>query len=179
MGKTKRRKYRHLFRFGGFGGKQTVSIAVACSDASHRVRLPRAEADVLAGKPGISVACANAQCAMDGKGNFPHPVYLAEFVRSYAYIVDRLDRHGQPTHCVKYRHDDGNWIGKFDKPGGKAKLIASGDAERVVNLSPPQKHRYRPGRPRGTIDGSRSKTLPHGAHKRAIDAGWVIAPQKS
>lgn len=176
MEKTKRRKYRHLFRLGGFGGNQTVNIAVPVSDARSTVRLPRKEADVIAGKPGMAVACANAQCSMVNPGVFSHPVYLAEFTRTHAYIVDRLSRQGQPTHCVRYRHDDGGWIAKFDKPGGKAKLIRSGDAERTVTLSPPQKHKYRPGRPKGTQDGSRSKSMPHGATRRAIEAGWVALP---
>lgn len=179
MKKPKRRRYRHLFRFGGFGGHQTVNISVPCSDAKSFVRLSRTEADVIRGKPGVALACANAQCAMDNKGLFPHPVYLAEFTRSSAYIVDRLNRQGQPTHCVRYRHDDGGWIGKFDVPGGKARLIRSGEAERTVTLSVPSKNKYRAGRPQGNQDGSRSKTMPHGATRRAIEAGWIASVQPS
>ena len=175
----KRRKYRHLFRIGGIGGNQTINIAVPCSDAKSVVRMSRAEADVFRGKPGIAVACADARCAMESDGIFPHPVYLAEFTRSHAYIVDRLDRQGQPAHCVKYEHDDGEWIRKFDAPGGKAKLLRSGNAERVVTLRVPQKHQYRPGRPKGNSDGSRSKPLPSGAARRAIEAGWLVVPPET
>lgn len=177
MKQAKRRKYRHLFRIGGFGSNQTINLAVPCSDAKATVRLSRSEADVIQGKPGVALACANAKCAMGSNGVFPHRVYLAEFTHSCAFIVDRIDRQGQPAHCIRYRHDDGSWIKKFDVPGGKIKLIRSGDAERNITLSPPQKHSYRPGRPSGESNGSRSKTLPHGAARRAVEAGWVIAPK--
>lgn len=179
--KERQRKYRHIFRMGGFGGGQTVNIAVPCVDAKSTVRITRTEANVIHGKAGIAVACANAECAMESPKAFPHKVYMAEFTKSKAYIVDRLDRNGQPARCIRYRHDDEQWIGKFDKPGGKRKLILSGDVERVVTLSPPAQ-RNKPsvaGRPKGKSDGSRTSKMGYGATKRAIEAGWIVAPPEA
>lgn len=174
MPKIKRRS--HVFRIGGFGGSQTINISVPCSDAKGEVRMTRTKAAVLRGKPGIAVTCANAQCAMDSEGVFPHPCYLAEFTRSKAYIVDRLNARGQPSHCVRYRHDDAAWIDKFDKPGGKNKLLKSGEVERTIRLYPPAHRGSQAGSRPSRRDGSRTnKPLPGGAARRAINAGWIVA----
>ena len=174
------KRYQHYFRIGGFGGGQTVNIAVPWSPAKHTIRMTRTAADVLAGKQGIAVACANALCATTHSNLFPHPVYMAEFTHRHAFIVDRVDRKGQPSHCIKYRHDDQTWIQEFDAPGGKKKLLKSGQAERVVTLDPPAPRVSQAGKnaPRGRAEqkGARSsgKRLSSGSMRRAIDAGWVL-----
>lgn len=172
--KQKRRKYRHTFRFSAPHGK-TFNVCVPMRSAKTTVKMTRTERDVIAGKPGIAVACANFECVMRlGETIFPHPVYFAEFTKTRCYIVTALDKDGQPKRCICYSHDDGEWIERFDRPGGKLALIRSGASEREVTLHPPpNQDLYRPGRARGKNDGTRSKAMPRGANKRAIDAGWI------
>lgn len=178
--KRKRLNYRHTFRLGFGDDGQTFNICVAMSQPKASVRLDRTEADVIAGKAGIAVACADMKCAERNSKSFPHPVYLAEFTKTRAYFVDKLDKDGQPKHCICYAHDDGEWIVKFDQPGGKKKLIRSGDVERTITLTPPPRWRPRElNRPKGKYNASRTKPMSYGSKKRAIEAGWNFQVAKA
>lgn len=177
------RRYKHTMYFGIPGQSTTIKFRLPYSHATQKVVLSRTETDVLAGKPGVAAACADALCALaaaaNGSAKFPHKVYFAEFTQRAAFIVDKI-KNGQPVHCVKYLHNDCT-IPMFDRPGGKRALLRSGQATRDIILRPPHKGETRHGRsdPHGKDSGMRSKrpTVARESLKRAIESGLIVDPR--
>ncbi len=155
-------------------------FVVACSPATRTVILKREAADVLQSKQGTTVACTDSNCAARvGEAVFGHPVFLAEFTKISAYIVDKLDRNGMPKHCVWYNHNDGSTIDLNDHIASRAELLKKVDLDKSVVLQPP---RDRVGQvnsgphaqaPRHAPT-ARRKSVAHGALRRAREAGLFV-----
>lgn len=173
---TKLCPHNHVMWFGIPFQPGSFRFVVPVSDATSTVKIEREEIDVLSGKPGIATACADMKCAMRSSAAFPHPVYFAEFTKTCAFFVDKV-KNGVPVHCIRYMHDD-HTIAIFDIPGvGKKELIKSGQAKRVITLSPRPPARI--SRPKvadlrsGKRTGERRKYMPINALGRAIEAGLI------
>ena len=153
---------------------------VACSPATRTIILKRHAADVLQSRAGTTVGCTDSNCAARlGEAVFGHSVFLAEFTKRSAYIVDKLDRYGMPKHCVWYEHNDGETIDYNDQVISRIELLKKIDLDKAVILRPP---RNRVGqKPSGTHDQaprhvqtSRRNPVAHGALRRAREAGLFI-----
>lgn len=134
--KRVRQKHYFLLRITK---QQMVRIGVPVSDAKETVTLNRTVANVLAGTEGMSISCANADCALKS-GAFPHPVYMAAFSDNRAFVVDKLDKRGVPSHCVRYAHNEGEFQKEYD-PKGKQRLAKTSGVEKAFVLTPPPKRR--------------------------------------
>lgn len=158
------------------GLKEPVKFSIPMSDAWLPVDLTREERDAFNGKPGYAVECMNAQCGLREAGKFPHAVHLIEFTDSRAFVVDKVSKSGQPLHCIRYTHSNGDEQKEFDKPGGKKKLIATGLVERILRLLPPTdgtRHRPHGGRRPGAGPVPGSKHPRKGSFARALRRGLM------
>jgi hypothetical protein len=158
-------------------------IDLPCSAGKTTIQISRQDKDVLTARAGTTIACMNANCAKRSSDKFPHPVYLAVFTNTSAYIVDKLTAGGQPKHCVWYRHNDREAISIHDKLGPKA-IIDKGLSQRVVTLRPPKVRLGQSGTEAGrapresnpSVPGPNKTVLTTGARKRAQAAGILVIP---
>jgi hypothetical protein len=165
-------------------------FTVECDRAKKDVVMLRSDHDALTATKGSTIACMNANCAMRQASLFPHPVYLVAFTRGACYVVDRINKGGVPIHAVAYEHSNSKDIGIHDKVGPK-KLLELGRATKTITLRAPRnqagefrkysrkwtgvKSAERTGTGlTGTGNKPRITPVPHGAKRRAIEAG--IAP---
>lgn len=157
-------------------------VTVAVSEATHIVKIKRSDFDVDWSKAGSTIGCVNAVCAQRlGERAFPHPVKLAVFTASRAYIVDRVDAIGRPTHAVWYAHDDKLGVNLNDHIHSRDTLKSVLDMNRVVTLRPVAKRRgtFRPGS--GGLVSGKARLIPtvrrayagRGQLKRSIAAGLI------
>jgi hypothetical protein len=174
--KRTHRKHYFLLRVSA---KKTIRLGVKARNATSSVILSRTLGDVAAGTEGMSITCANAECALRQNGEtFPHPVYLAEFTDNRAYIVDKLNKQGVPTSCVVYAHNQGKFQKQFDTKGKRSLAKMSG-AEGFFVLSPIRQSRS-PGKgvSHGGTSGPNGKArktqINRGAIARAARAGIVL-----
>ncbi len=174
---NKHKKHYFLIKISG---KKTIRLGVKVRDAKSPVVISRTMADVMAGAEGLSVTCANAVCALRQDGEtIGHPVYMAEFTDNRAYLVDRLDRRGAPSSCVRYAHNEGKFQKQFDTKR-KGMLAKMSGIEKHVVLSPPpatipkglgtSPYRGHSGTPGATRERKR-QVLAKGAIARALRAG--------
>lgn len=153
---------------------------VACSPATHVVKLTREAMDVLQSKQGTTVGCTNSNCAARvGEAVFGHPVFLAEFTKTSAYIVDRLDRYGMPKHCIWYKHNDGETIDLNDHIVSRTELLKRINLGKAVVLRPPANRvGQKPSAPHAQAprhaQTARRNPVAHGAIRRAKEAGLFV-----
>lgn len=183
---------RHAFRFKATIGDEShvFTTWAKVKRATQKVVLTLTEADVsralaFDGK-GNSQECAMAVCAKRQRDKFPHPVegYI-DWNYNSAHVVTRVNKDGQPTHCVGYRHFDK--IAKlFDTDAGLKKLKAELRAKgpRDITLHPSVRAKQYAGAPTGKKTGERSskpKPVPYkGARLRysMIKPGVVLPPKE-
>jgi hypothetical protein len=128
----------HLIRIYRPGHVRPLTYRVRVKDATATITMTTTVAQVLAARPGQAIVCVGAKCCLANADLFPHAVYLVEFGRRYAYVVDKLNKDGHPISCRKYLHNYGGRIEIFDdKKGGKRKIIDLGLAETDIVLRPP------------------------------------------
>lgn len=152
---------------------------VPFSLAKTTIEVPVKVAQLKRAKKGYPWACWLAEAIKEHAAahprEFPHPVKYAHVLPSVAWIVDRV--RGTPTHAVKYKHNMGPVITKFDTmPKAAFMRLMNGDGDLVLKLKPGRK--YRGGEtPKGGngSGGSRSITVARGAKRRAIAAGLIPA----
>ena len=65
-------------------------------DAEKDVVIQRTLLNIWKGVPGYADKCMNAQCIIENKSLFPHPVLAASVRASRVFIIDR------PGHAVRY-----------------------------------------------------------------------------
>jgi hypothetical protein len=136
MAKTKRKNLHYLTLRAN--RKQVITIPLRASLAKQSVQLSRTVADIQKGQEGLAITCANAECGLRLNGTaFPHPAYIIEFTDRRAYVVDRLNKAGTPTHCVVYEHGQGDFQKAFDTKGKNALMKMSG-VEATFSLWPPR-----------------------------------------
>jgi hypothetical protein len=118
--------------------KQVITIPLRASLAKQSVQLNRTVADIKRGQEGLAITCANAECGLRMNGTaFPHPAYIIEFTDKRAYVVDKLNKAGTPTHCVVYEHNQGSFQKAFDTKT-KSALMKMSKAEATFSLWPPK-----------------------------------------
>ena len=93
---------------------EKTSIRVPVSNAKRDVLINGDVCHALAGQPGVTIGCAMSNVAADNADGFPHPVILAAFTKSIAYIVDKVNKDGMPSHAVRYHHSYGRIVDKND-----------------------------------------------------------------
>ena len=167
-------------------GKETsVYWTVRVSDAKKSVTINGSIKDALQGAEGSTVGCAISNVGFSNRDGFPHPCYLVSVSKRVAYVVDKLDKAGQPCHAVEYHHSYGRITEENDK-GTLKKLVREKPEimERPFTLRPPSpstKRKHGPSHFTGerTAPGQkpRGATIVHrGALARAELAGRVSAP---
>jgi hypothetical protein len=157
---------------------------VKCSPATRKVELKRSDIDVLTSRRGTSVGCTNSNCAVRmGRAAFGHDVFLADFTKTSVYIVDKLDKNGQPKHCIWYKHNDGATIDMNDHVVNRKDLLRSLDMGKTVVLRPPRtrigrviakSHSHTPSAESRTQETERRKPVAYGAMRRAVEAGLLV-----
>jgi hypothetical protein len=168
-------KRKHYFLLK-VSARKTIRLGVKARNATSSVILSRTLGDIASGTEGMSITCANAECALRQNGEaFPHPVYLAEFTDNRAYIVDKLNKQGVPISCVVYAHKQGKFQKQFDTKGKRSLAKMSG-AEGFFVLSPIGKRTgsSKPQPNPGGRYGTRKSAISRGAIARAARAGIVL-----
>jgi hypothetical protein len=121
------------------------------------------------------LACAIMDYAKQNPDAFPHPVLYAYVTTSAIFLIDKIK--GQPTHAVKYQHNFGPYIKKFDTLSRRAFLRwINGNSDLSLTIKPGRARRVGVTRDGGTgkhTGGPRTKTISHGAKRRAIMAGLI------
>jgi hypothetical protein len=158
-------------------------LRVPFSNAKKPVEIPvkLAAAFVDQTRRGVPWECIVAEAIkahVNGDG-FSHKAIpeFAYVVGSAAYVVDRVSKYNGnlPTHVVRYKHNFGGTLRKFDRYSKSKFFNEFGQSEVTIRLSVPRKH----GEPgyRGTLGrtGVRNNGgVLRGAHRRAVDAGYAI-----
>lgn len=176
---TTRKAHMHSFYYDPRDLRRCYQVR--CSPATKTVVIKRLSKDVLTSKAGVSIGCTNSNCAVRlGKETFGHDVFLADFSKTSVYIVDKLDRNGQPKHCVWYKHNDGASIDLNDHVLNRQTLLEALDMSKDVVLRPPiqrfdQKNNAHKNKqaPR-TVQTARRKPVAYGAMRRASEAGLIV-----
>lgn len=114
-------------------------VAVPTSDAKKNVYLQRIDLDAVNGVPGLVGECMDHRTVTRLEEEFGHPVIFADIRPTVAFLVDRVNRQGVATHCIRYvrPRTDTQDINDFDTPGGKAKLLKAGRAEKIISFLAP------------------------------------------
>lgn len=167
-------------------GKETsVYWTVKVSDAKQDVTINGSLKDALLGAEGSTVGCAISNVGFSNRDEFPHPCYLVSVSKRVAYVVDKLDKAGQPCHAVEYHHSYGRITEENDK-GTLKQLVKEKPQimERPFTLRTPppstkkkKKQSYYTGERSPSGAKPRGATFVHrGALARATLAGRVSAP---
>jgi len=77
----------------------------------------------MAGGRGVSIGCHLSNTAKASKEAFPHPVLYVSFTKSVALVITKITN-GQPSQCVRYRHNYGQYVDLNDKDPSKATVKA-------------------------------------------------------
>lgn len=178
MGTRKARKKQRLARI--YYGRDNESNEplywiVRVTDARHVVEMNGSLADAILGTPGSTIGCHLSNCAKRNAKVFPHPCKVAAFTKTSCLIVTEV-KNGSPTKAVKYAHSYGDLVELNDKDHGKNHIKAHPElAEKVFRLRlPPKDHGKSTWKHTRRAEGAPRRTkIPHGALKRAIDAGLV------
>jgi hypothetical protein len=80
----------------------------------------------MAGGRGVSIGCHLSNTAEAHKEAFPHPVLYVSFTKSVALVITKITK-GQPSECVRYRHNYGQYVDLNDKDPSKAAVKAHPD----------------------------------------------------
>jgi hypothetical protein len=96
--------------FGPDGAETSLYWTVRVTDAKKPVTLDGKVVHALMGERGKTIGCGLSNMAVDraNAGAFPHPVIVASFAKRIAWIVDKVDKAGQPVHAVRYQHSYGH-----------------------------------------------------------------------
>jgi len=77
----------------------------------------------MAGARGASIGCHLSNTAKANKEAFPHPVLYISFTKSVALAITKITN-GQPSHCIRYRHNYGQYVDLNDTDPSKAAVKA-------------------------------------------------------
>lgn len=165
---------------GPVGHEKSVYWTVAITDAKNSVTVNGAVAHALRAKPGVTVGCALSNVASDAANvkAFPHPVKLVSITKSTAYVVDKVNKAGIPSHAVRYGHNYGRITDCNDQRTLNALVKESPETmERPFTLYPPRARRIKP---RATpVKGAFVRKVsgvafvPRGALARAVKSGVI------
>lgn len=151
-------RHKFLYRWEDAAGKQRVIEAWA------RVRHPRRAVSLTVEAKhvrrsierdgiGDTANCSMAVCTCQHADAFPHAVEgHIDWTYTRAFVVSKVNRHGLPSECYVYDHNDE--IARMnDSRGGQLKLLKllEENGPRTITLTP-KRMRSKPGRsgtPRG------------------------------
>lgn len=188
MTKHKRRQRTVRIYHGPPGRETSMYWTVKVSPAKHPVVLNGDVAHALKSTPGVTIGCGLSNVAIANKAAFPHECYLAAFVKTRAYIVDRLKEDGTPGHSQEYRHCYGHITDANDE-GTLKKMVKEnpGVMEREFRLDVLPKSSASTGKTK-SASSSKKKSEPsdvkynrdriklaRGALRRAVKAGRIGA----
>ncbi len=88
-------------------------------NATRPVTLNGTVEDAMKGGAGVSIGCHLSNTASNNKDKFPHPALYISFTKSVALVVTKITN-GVPSHCVRYRHNYGNYVDLNDSDPTKA-----------------------------------------------------------
>lgn len=148
--KSKVAMVRHAFLYRLENGDGTSKVRKAWATveyATKEVQITLTAAHVRksinAKGAGSTSACAMAICTYNHSDAFPHAVEgHVDWQYSRAFVVTKVDKHGLPSKCKVYEHND-RWVAKLnDTQGGQQKLLEriERDGPVTVTLKP---HRVR------------------------------------
>jgi len=169
-------------------GDNAMEFLIPYSDAKKDLEFDRIEQDLRNGKKGLVGECMDHKCIKRLPHVFPHPAHYAEVTADRVWVVDKVNKLNQPTHCVRYvrPRKDSEDIRIFDTKSKKTILAGktSMTVERPIFLLAPRK--YHKTNPWGNTphpdkhDGSKKKPAvrvgepaPRGAMARKIRAGLL------
>lgn len=188
MTKHKRRQRTVRIYHGPPGRETSMYWTVKVSPAKQPVIINGDVAHALKSTRGVTIGCGLSNAAMANRDAFPHECYLASFVKTRAYIADRLKEDGTPGHCQEYRHHYGH-ITDANDDGTLKKMVKEnpGIMERAFRLDVPPKSLagVKQSKPTSSSkkkhkpdvrqpSGDRNK-LARGALRRAVKAGRIGA----
>lgn len=182
MNRPTRKKRRTVILYAG-PDRNPALIKYRCTvkRALKAVRLLGEVSLVQKAKCGKPIGCYYSELSKFRKDDFPHPVRLAYFTASRAYIVDTVDKLGHPKTVIEYRHDEGRHTDMNDT--GALKRMTKGElalfGERHINLYPLQRARMSPTghKPSGphnvSLEMHTGLIIPRGARRRFETAGLI------
>jgi hypothetical protein len=154
---------------------------VRVRDAKELVRVNGRVIDAIKGVPGNTIGCHLSHCVMDNERAFSHPVKLASFTRSVAYIINKI-KGGRPVEAFRYTHACSDLVDLNDTDVSKRYVREHPEiAGRSFVLRPPVKRgqRRKSARTHGEAAERQSRPRikttapPRGALARAAMAGLV------
>jgi hypothetical protein len=179
---SRRNKTKRIY-FGPDGAETSLYWTVKVTDAKKPVEMNGDVTHALKANRGHTVGCAFSCMAKDNETAFPHPVKLATFTKTAAWIVDKVDRAGQPIHAVRYEHGYGH-ITEANDTGTLKKMVRDNPEimTRAFTLQVPRKHlgaSHSGGVDAARVAGHKPRAatfVPRGALARAVKAGRISKP---
>lgn len=164
--------------FGPPGREGGLSFTARVTDAKRNVSINGRALDALRACRGVTIGCAISNTAMANVAAFPHKVYYAHITATCAYLVDKINSNGQPTHAVRYHHAYKH-ITEDNDTGAWKKMVAETPTlmERSFALRVPRTSK--PTGPHATKRAATSTNLAprnsgaRGAIRRAKKAGFI------
>ena len=172
-------KKRHAFLIQVTPNQPPIRLLLPVRAGQGVIRIHRTEADVRAGKQGQTISCANIVAARRLQIFGEDAVHI-EFTQTGCFVIDRVNRAGEPTGCSMWKHNDGQFQKQFDsKP--KRTVIRAGLADRVITLRPPAPRPSQAGLTTHVSrrDRSRATVIPYNGARRLWQAGIRISASTS
>ncbi len=92
-------------------------------NATRSVALNGTVEEAMNARGGVSIGCHLSNVATKNKSAFPHPALYISFTKSVALVITKITN-GQPSHCVRYRHNYGKYVDLNDTDPSKAVVKA-------------------------------------------------------
>jgi hypothetical protein len=158
-----------------------MRIPVKARNATTPLMVNGRVIDALHAARGVTIGCA---LSLMIRRELPH-VHFAQITARTAALVTKVNKFGQPTDAVVYKHNYQHITDKNDT--GTLKKLAveqPGLMERTFTLYPPSDHRQRDQKKRGTgvprgkanLNSGRSRIVLKGSARRARKAGFISKP---
>jgi len=169
------RKTTRLYYGLQAGTSKPLYWTLKVKNATKAVPLDGTVEHAMQGEPGRSIGCHLSITGMDNKAAFPHEVVYISFTRSVALVVTKITN-GQPSHCVRYRHNYGHYVDLNDKDPGKTFVKDHPEFfNRQFTLHPykPGKAHHRPEYGRRETGERAKHQMAKGELRRLKDAGLM------
>ena len=178
--KKRRGKIRSLTFWNGNGEKKKVFCRVFDGKTSLAFHLVLDQYLIITSEKGVPWNCLLARGCKKHKDAFPHKMFAAFAVGGLIYIQStEVTRAGQVPTMIRYKHNFGKALRKFDQFSREGFLRLFGDQGVEIELSPPPKSSRQTGGERGEHDRTArdptriDRAVARGAYRRALDAGLL------
>jgi hypothetical protein len=146
-------------------------------NATKPVRFNSTVEDAMSGHAGLSIGCHLSNAAMNSKEAFGFHVEYVSFTKSGALAITKIVN-GQPSHCVRYRHNYSTYVDLNDKDPSKRVIKEHPELfARQFTLYPYKTYdpHWKPEYGRKET-GKRKFAAMTGELKRMVNAGLVMIP---